>query len=174
MRRTILFLSGALLLVAGCKSDNQAAATPAQPKWKGLPYRVAVDTKPVKPGTSGITLPGIKFTANPDDLETRADLVVQVDVSGVKKASPVADMMIMAPTDISGSDGALSQDYVNLTSKQLAGMLSGYCMKGKVKLSLALARSSLNMTSTDDQINAKRLSDWVPVELDFKNPHPKC
>jgi hypothetical protein len=30
------------------------------------------------------------------------------------------------------------------------------------------------MNPTDDQINAKRLSDWTPIELDFKNPHPKC
>jgi hypothetical protein len=63
---------------------------------------------------------------------------------------------------------------VNLTSKQLGQMLAGYCMKGKVKISVALARSTLNMTSTDDQINAKRLSDWTPIVLDFKNPHGKC
>lgn len=100
--------------------------------------------------------------------------MVQVDVSGVKQASQVPDMMIMAPTDISGSEGALSADYVELTNKELTKMLTGYCMKGKVKLSVALARSTLNMTSTDDQINAKRLSDWTPIELDFKNPHPKC
>jgi hypothetical protein len=170
----IISLAGALLLLAGCNSGNQASNIPVQPKWKGLPYRVAFDTKPVKPNPSGITLPVIKFTANPDDLETRADLVVQVDVSSVKQASQVPDMMIMAPTDISGSDGALPADYVDLANKELGKMLAGYCMKGKVKLSVALARSSLNMTSTDDQINDKRLSDWTPIELDFKNPHPKC
>jgi hypothetical protein len=174
VKKSIIFLAGALLLLAGCNSGNQASTTPAAPKWKGAPYRVAFDTKPVKPNPTGITLPGIKFTANPDDLETRADLVIQVDVSGLKKASPVPDMMIMAPTDISGSEGAISADYIGETEKQLSSMLAGYCMKGKVKLSVALARSSLNMTSTDDQIDAKRLSDWVPIELDFKNPHPKC
>ena len=174
MKKSIIFLAGALLLLAGCNSGNQATNAPQTPKWKGAPYRVAFDTKPAKPNPAGITLPGIKFTANPDDLETRADLVVQVDVSGVKQASQVPDMMIMAPTDISGSEGALSADYVDLTNKELTKMLAGYCMKGKVKLSVALARSTLNMTSTDDQIDAKRLSDWVPIELDFKNPHPKC
>jgi hypothetical protein len=97
-----------------------------------------------------------------------------VDTSGVKGAASVPDIMIMAPTDISGADGALQADYVDLTNKELSKMLTGYCMKGKVKLSVALARSTLNMTSTDDQINAKRLSDWTPIELDFKNPHPKC
>ena len=174
MKKPIIILAGALLLLAGCNSGNQAANAPQPPKWKGLPYRVAFDTKPVKPNPSGITLPGIKFTANPDDVETRADLVVLVDTTGVKGAGSIPDMMIMAPTDISGSEGALSADYVELTNKELTKMLTGYCMKGKVKLSVALARSTLNMTSTDDQINAKRLSDWTPIELDFKNPHPKC
>ncbi|MGP8253263.1 MAG: lipoprotein [Terracidiphilus sp.] len=174
MKKRIIFLAGALLLLAGCNSGNQASNTPQTPKWKGAPYRLAFDTKPVKPNPAGITLPGIKFTANPEDVETRADLVVQVDVSGVKQATQVPDMMIMAPTDISGSEGALSADYLDLTNKELAKMLAGYCMKGKVKLSVALARSSLNMTSTDDQIDAKRLSDWLPIELEFKNPHPKC
>jgi hypothetical protein len=174
VRKSILILSGALLLLAGCNSGNQASTTPATPKWKGQPYRVAFDTKPVKPDPTGITLPGIKFTANPDDLQTRADLVIQVDVSSVKKSGDIPDMMIMAPTDISGAEGALSADYIGETEKQLTPLLAGYCMKGKVKLSVALARSTLNMTSTDDQINAKRLSDWVPIELDFKNPHGKC
>ncbi len=174
MKTGITFLAGALLLLAGCSSGNQASNAPQTPKWKGPPYRVAIDTKPVKPNPTGITLPGIKFTANPDDVLTRANLVIQVDTSGVKKATGQPDMMIMAPTDISGSDGALSADYVDLASKELSKMLSGYCMKGKVNLSVALARSSLNMTSTDDQINDKRLSDWVPIVLDFKNPHPKC
>ena len=174
MKKGTIFLAGVLLLLAGCNSGNQASNVPQTPKWKGAPYRLAFDTKPVKPNPAGITLPGIKFTANPDDVETRADLVVQVDTSKVKQASAIPDMMIMAPTDISGSEGALSADYIQLTDKELTKMLAGYCMKGKVKISVALARSTLNMTSTDDQINAKRLSDWTPIELDFKNPHPKC
>jgi len=99
---------------------------------------------------------------------------VKVDVSGVKGKDSVPDMMIMAPTDISGADGPLSADYVDLASKQLTQMLTGYCLNGKVNLSVALARSTLNMTSTDDQIDAKRLSDWTPIVLDFKNPRGKC
>jgi hypothetical protein len=47
-------------------------------------------------------------------------------------------------------------------------------MKGKIKISVSLTRSSIPMNPTDDQINAKRLSDWTPIELDFKNPHGKC
>lgn len=174
MKKCFIFLAGALLLLAGCNSGNQATNATQPPKWKGPPYRVAIDTKPVKPNPKGLTLPGIKFTANPDDLQTRADLVVKVDVSGVKGAASVPDMMIMAPTNVSGSDGALPADYVDLASNQLTQMLAGYCMKGKVNLSVALARSTLNMVSTDDQIDAKRLSDWVPIVLDFKSPRGKC
>jgi hypothetical protein len=47
-------------------------------------------------------------------------------------------------------------------------------MKGKVKLSVALARSSLSNQARDSEIDAKRLSDWLPIEVVFKNPHPTC
>jgi hypothetical protein len=47
-------------------------------------------------------------------------------------------------------------------------------VKGKVKISVALTHSSIPLNATDDQINARRLSDWTPIELAFKNPHPKC
>ena len=99
---------------------------------------------------------------------------MQVDVSGVKRAAPVPDLMIMVPTDISGAEGTLSADYMDATRESLAKMLASYCMKGKVKLSVALVRSSLPPGATDDQVNDKRLSDWLPMVVDFRNPHPKC
>jgi hypothetical protein len=43
-----------------------------------------------------------------------------------------------------------------------------------VELNVALARSSLAYQSTMVQADAKRLSDWMPLELTYKNPHPKC
>jgi hypothetical protein len=174
VRKSIFILAGALVLLAGCNSGSTANNTPEAPKWKGLPYRLAFDTAPVKPNPAGIALPGIKFTANPEAVETRADIAVQVDVSDVKKAGDIPDMMIMAPTDISGAEGSISADYIDLTDKSLARMLAGYCLKGKVKLNVALVRSSVSPTATDDQINVKRMSDWIPITLDFKNPHPKC
>jgi hypothetical protein len=174
VRRSIVVLFAALVLIAGCNNQASQSNVPAKPKWQGAPYHLALGALPAKPSPTGVTLPAIEFTADPENLETRADLVVQVDVSGVKQASQVPDMMIMAPTDISGSDGALSADYINITNKELASMLSGYCMKGKVKISVALVRSTLPLSATDDQINDKRLSDWLPTELVFKNPHGKC
>jgi hypothetical protein len=47
-------------------------------------------------------------------------------------------------------------------------------VKGKVKVSVALVRSSINPQADDAEVAAKRLSDWLPVEVVFKNPHAKC
>ncbi len=174
MRKGFLFTFVAFAFLAGCGNQTTQTNTPATPKWKGEPYRIAFGTSPAKPNPSGLTIPPIKYTANPDALETRADLVVQFDTSGVKRDTPVMNQMIMAPVDISGSDGALPADYMDAASKELAKTLGSYCMNGKIKMSVALVRSSLAIAATEDQINAKRLSDWLPIELVFKNPHPKC
>ena len=174
MKKGIFILSGALLLLAGCNSGNQASNIPIKPKWQGAPYRLSFGALPAKPNPSGVTLPAIKFIADPDQLERRVDLVVLVDTSSVKQASPVPDQMIMAATDISGAEGALSPDYLEFADKQLATMLSSYCMKGKVKISVTLVSSSLPLGATDDLVNAKRLSDWLPLEITYKNPHGKC
>jgi hypothetical protein len=37
-----------------------------------------------------------------------------------------------------------------------------------------IAKSSLTNNPTDAELDEKRLSDWLPIELAFKNPHPKC
>jgi hypothetical protein len=47
-------------------------------------------------------------------------------------------------------------------------------VKGKIKLSVALARSSLSSQAGDAEIDSKRLTDWLPIEIVFKNPHPTC
>jgi hypothetical protein len=39
---------------------------------------------------------------------------------------------------------------------------------------VALARSSLSPNAADSEVDEKRLSDWLPIEVVFKNPHPKC
>ncbi len=53
-------------------------------------------------------------------------------------------------------------------------MLADRCMNGTVKINLAIVRSSIRPNAEDAEINSKLLSDWLPAEVTFKNPHPKC
>jgi len=169
----ILALAG-LALLAGCDKPADKAAAPAVPKWKGAAYHLAFDTPPAKPNPAGVTIPAIKYTANPDAVENRVVLVVRFDASAAKKQGPIVNRMIMAPVDIAGAEGALPADYMNSADKDLSTFLGAYCVKGKIGISVALARSSLSRTAEDDEIDSKRLSDWTPIEVAFKNPHPKC
>ena len=176
MKRALLLVVGGLILVAGCDVGNKPAATvPATPKWKGQPYRIAFDKPGEKPASSGLAIPAVKFTANPDALERRATLVVRFDNSSAKNptGAPMVNKMIMGPVDIKGEEGMLPSDYMTAASKGLAGILGAYHMNGKVKISVALARSSLTNQAGDTEVDQKRLSDWVDGEVTFKNPHPK-
>jgi hypothetical protein len=168
----LIGLIGALTLLAGC--GNQGPQIQIPPKWQGAAYHLSFGPAPAKPNPAGLTIPPIKYSANPDAVETRADLVVKIDTSSLKTKGTMMDEMALGAVDISGADGQLPTDYVNKASTDLANLLAAYCVKGKVKMSVALTRSSIPSNPTDDQINAKRLSDWTPIELDFKNPHPKC
>jgi hypothetical protein len=76
--------------------------------------------------------------------------------------------------DIHGPEGTLPDDYMDRARKGLSDYLEAHCMKGNVELNVALARSSLAYQSTMAQADAKRLSDWTPLELVYKNPHSKC
>ena len=172
MRKGIFLAIGGLVLLAGCGEADKGPGIPVGPKWKGAPYRLAFDTKAGKPNPAGVTLPGVKYTANPEALENRAMLVVRFDAPA--KSGPVANQMISAPVDIHGDEGALPADYVDRASKGLSTFLGAYCVNGKVNISVALARSSLNPQGSKDEVDAKRLSDWLPVEVSYKNPHPKC
>lgn len=145
MRKGIILAIGALTFLAGCGNQGDKASNiPVTPKWKGPAYHIAFDTPPAKPNPAGITIPGIKYTANPDALETRASLVVRFDTSGASKQGPKMDQMIMAPVDIHGTEGALPADYLDAADKGLSRIIGAYCMKGKIKMSVALARSSLS------------------------------
>ena len=178
MRKSIILALGGLALLAGCGNQgDKAANVPAQPKWKGAPYRIAFDTQAAKPNPAGVTIPAVKYTANPDALESRATLVVRFDLSEVSKNAnngPTMNKMIMGPVDIHGADGTLPADYMDAASKGLSTFLGAYCVKGKTKISVALARSSLTNQAGDAEVDQKRLSDWLPTEVVFKNPHPKC
>jgi hypothetical protein len=170
----IVLTIGGLGFLAGCGKEDKSAGIPVGPKWKGAPYRLELDAKAAKPNPAGVTLPAIKFTANPDALEKRAILVVRFDSLGELKNEPPMNKMILAPVDISGAEGALPADYIEGADKGLSTFFGAYCVKGKVKMSVALVRSSLTNQTGDAEVDAKRLSDWVPIELVFKNTHPKC
>ena len=175
MRKVIMLAIGGLVLLAGCGNQgDKTSGIPVGPKWKGAPYRITLDAQAAKPNPAGVTIPAVKFTANPDALEKRAILVIRFDASGDKKNGPLMNKMIMAPVDISGAEGALPADYLASADKDLSTFLAAYCVKGKTQIDVALARSSLTSHAEDAEVDAKRLSDWVPVEVVFKNPHPKC
>ncbi len=168
MKKAIILAIGGIALLVGCgHQENKTANVPVEPKWKGLPYRISVDAGATKPSPSGITIPIVKYTANPDALENRACLVVQFDTSKDPN-SPVMNQMILSPTDISGAEGALPSDYMELADKQLAQYIAAYKIKGKIKISVALARSSLNSRAGTAEVDEKRLSDWLDTEVTFK------
>jgi hypothetical protein len=166
---------GGLLLLAGCQSSaNKSASAPPEPKWKGAPYRLAFDTKPAKPGPTGIDIPTVTYTANPDALETRADLVLRFMATGAGNKDTSEHLMIGTATDIHGAEGKLPDDYMEEARKGLANYLVSYCLKGKIDLKVALASSSLDPHGDIGQVDDKRLSDWLPLEITYKNTHPKC
>jgi len=178
--KSIVSLIAACLFLTGCGSGYQPTTVSAASnvadahQWKGAPYHLAFGAPEAAPRSAGITLPPIQYTANPDMLESRADLVVHFDTPAHQPKGAVVDQMIMGPADISGRYGELPAEYVANASRQLSEVLGSYCTSGKVNISVAITKSSLSLGATEDQINAKRLSDWVPAELEFKNPNPKC
>ncbi|MGC1422001.1 MAG: lipoprotein [Terracidiphilus sp.] len=175
MRKGIVVAIVALGFLAGCgNKGDDAQKVPAKPKWPGAAYHLSFDTKPAKPNPAGVTIPAIMYAANPEMQERRATLVVRFDTSAVKRDGPVMNQMIMGPVDVPTAEGTLPADYMDAADKGLATFLKAYCLKGKVKLTVALARSSLSSTATEAELNNKRLSDWTPVEVMFKNPHPGC
>jgi hypothetical protein len=175
LRKGIVLAIGGLALLAGCGNrQDKASNVPVTPKWKGAPYHIAFDTQAAKPSPVGVTIPDIKYTANPDALERRATLVVRFDASSVTKNGPAMNQMVMAPVDISGAEGALPADYMAAAEKELSKFLGAYCVKGKIKISVLIAKSSLTNQAGDAELDEKRLSDWLPIEVVFKNPHPGC
>ena len=163
MRKGIILGIAGLAFFGGCGNQgNKPSNAPDTSKWKA-PYRIEFDTKAAKPNPAGVTIPTISYTANPKALERRAALVVRFDASGVKNDQPSKDRLIMAPVDIPGTGGTLPADYIDLADQKLAKLLGGYCMKGPVKVTVALVRSSIKPDANDAEINAKRLSDWLPA-----------
>jgi hypothetical protein len=161
----------AFALMAGCKSQNSADTIHLKPKWQGAPYHIAFDTAPAKASAAGITIPDVKYTANPDMLENRAVLLVRFDAPDAAKDQTMMNQMVMGPVDIHGTEGALPPNYMNAADQGLATLLTANHVNGKVKVSVMLARSSINSTPGESEIEENRLSDWLATDLVFKNPH---
>jgi hypothetical protein len=174
LRKAIILAIGGLVFLAGCgdvgsKAPN--APAPAKPK---VPYRIEFDTKAAKPNPAGATLAAINYTANTQVLERRAVLVVRLDATEAKKVQSSMDQMIMGPVDIPDNAGTLPANYMDSANKGLAKMLGAACVKGTVKVNVVLVRSSIKPDAGESEINEKRLTEWLPTEVVFKNPHPKC
>lgn len=173
MRKGIFLAVAAFALLAGCNDmGNEPVKQAAAPKWKP-PYQLAFATQARKPGAAGVTLPAIGYSLNSKEWERRAALVVRFDASGAKKPQP-PDRLILDAVDIPGSGGNLPADYLDQADRELAKALGERCLKGTVKISVALVRSSIRPKADDAEIAAKRLTEWLPAEVVFKNPHPKC
>lgn len=171
--RLILAITG-LAFLAGCGYEGDTPSKPPTAAQVKAPYHLDFETKAAKPNPAGVMLPLISYTANPKALERRAVLVVRFDASGVKNAQPGKDRVVMDPVDVPGAGGTLPESYMDSADQKLAKLLAGYCMKGTVKVTVALVRSSIKPDPSNAELDSKRLSDWLPGEVVFKNPHPKC
>jgi len=174
VKRCIVLMIG-LAFLAGCGSQgNKNSGAPAEQKWKGAPYRLTLDTKALKPNPAVVTIPAVNYTANPEALETRAVLVMRFSGPASGGADPTNHLMIGNAVDIRGEQGTLPADYLDKADKGLTDYLVAHCIQGNVKVSLALARSSIKPQADDAEVDAKRLSDWTTFDVVFKKPHMKC
>jgi len=171
-----MILAIGLVLLAGCGNQgNKSPGVSAEPKWKGAPYRLTLDTKAITPKQTSVTIPPVNYTANPDELVTRAILVIRfAGPATAADTDPATHLIVGTPLDIRGDHGTLPGDYLDKASKSLTDYLAARCIQGNVKMSLALARSSVKPQADDAEVNAKRLSDWIPFEAVFKKLHSKC
>jgi hypothetical protein len=179
LKTTIIFAIAAAALLAGCGPQNNTGGIPVRPKFTGPPYHLALAAPPAKPSKSGLTIPPIKYTADPnapsDSLVTRAVLVVRIDTSSVKaKGAMTMDQIIMGAVDIPGTEGTLPADYMEATNQGVATLLAEYCVRGNVKITVALTQSSLSSTAGNGEIDEKAITPWLPISLVFKNPHSGC
>ena len=171
MKKAIILAFGALVFLVGCKSQANSDTIHLQPKWQGAPYHISFDTKSTKPSPAGITIPDIKYKANPNALENRACLIVRFDPSVVKKSESVMNQVVMGPVSISGTEGSLPADYMEAADQGLAKLLEAYDVKGKVKVSVMLSMSSISSQPGDGEIAQDKLSDWLATDLEFTKPH---
>jgi len=174
MKSGIIVAIGALAFLAGCGDMGDTASKAPAPAKPKTPYHIEFATGPAKPNPAGVTIPGINYTAVSNTLEKRAALLVRLDAARGTSDQPARNQMIMGPVDIPDPVGSLPASYMDLADKGLLKLLTDGCVKGPVKIKVVLVRSSIKPDAGDGEIDAKRLSDWIPTEVVYKNPHPKC
>ena len=174
MKKGILIAMASVAFLAGCKSQQDSKYTiKLKQQWQGAPYHISFDAPQAKPNPAGITIPVVKYTANPDMLERRACLVVRFEPSAeLTSTQTVMNQVIMGPVDIKGTDGALDPEYMAAADQALARLLDVYKIKGKVKVQVLLARPLLSSAGESD-INQNKLSDWVATDLEYKKGRGK-
>ena len=172
MKSIVLLAVCAMALFTGCGDVGDTTPKPAAPAKIKPPYTIEFAPAAAKPGPAGVAIPAINYAAISKTLERRASLIVRLDATGPNK--PARDQMIMGPVDIPDPQGTLPANYMNQANDGLSKLLTAACMKGPVKIKVVLVRSSIKPDAGDGEIDAKRLSEWLPGEVVFKNPHPKC
>ena len=124
MRKGIILAIGGLVFLAGCGNQgDKASNVPVTPKWKGAAYHLAFDTQAAKPNPAGVTIPVIKYTANPDSLERRVLLVVRFDASAVTKQVLIINQIILPPINIAGADSDIAKTGDNVADDREAEMV---------------------------------------------------
>ena len=78
--------------------------------------------------------------------------------------------MIMAPVRYPWRGGPLPADYMDPANKGLSTFLAAYCVKGKIKMSVALARSSLTSQAGDAEVNTNACQTGCRWRLCSRTP----
>src|SRR3954447_24749477 len=100
MKSAMTLAIGGLAFLAGCgEMGDTAAKAPAPAKPKD-PYHIEFATAAAKPNPTGVTIPGINYTAVSKSLEKRAVLLVRLDNPSGANDQPALNQMIMGPVDM--------------------------------------------------------------------------
>ena len=175
MKSGIILAIGGLAFLTGCGNLGGDAASkapaPAKPK---APYHIEFATPGGQAQPGGRHHSGDKLHGRLQGAGEKSRSPGAIGRFGGASAQPAVNQMIMGPVDLPDETGSLPASYMDLADKGLVKLLADGCVKGPVKIKVVLVRSSIKPDAGDGEIDAKRLSDWLPTEVAYKNPHPKC
>ena len=170
MRKAIIITIGALGFLAGCgNQDNSLPAFPFRPSGRALPTISHLARR--QPSPTRRASPFRPSSTRPIPTCSRPEPTSSSNSTPRQRRAPAGDgPMVMGAVDVSGTEGELPAAYVDKASADLANMLAGYCVKGKVKISVVLTKSSIPLSATSDLVNARRLSDWRRSSSSSRTP----